>query len=159
MKLHIDEEQLVPIFWGKAIQLPPVPCCSMWDLSLVSSSGDHGPLFTLALSQQGALPIFGVWSTELCFKLLVSVCYHLVMIIYTSIACVYAHESSTPLYISLIIILVLCLIRVYIYLMICRGIIGREWSSMWVYNSWRRETWDSWKDSKSGAFFLLDRLV
>lgn len=48
---------IIPIFCGKAIQLPPVPCCSMQDLSLASSSGDHGPFFTFALSQQGALPM------------------------------------------------------------------------------------------------------
>uniref|UniRef100_A0A2P2PPY1 Uncharacterized protein n=1 Tax=Rhizophora mucronata TaxID=61149 RepID=A0A2P2PPY1_RHIMU len=32
----------------------------MKDLSFASSSGDHGPFFTLALSQQGALPILSL---------------------------------------------------------------------------------------------------
>lgn len=49
---------MIPIFWGRAIQLLPVPFSSIYALSVASSSGDHGPFFTLFLSQQGALPIF-----------------------------------------------------------------------------------------------------
>lgn len=47
----------IPAFCGRAIQFPPLPCCSIYSFSFASSSGDHGPLFTFALSQQGALPI------------------------------------------------------------------------------------------------------
>ena len=36
----------------------------MYSLSFESSSGDHGPFFTLALSQQGALPISVSFSGE-----------------------------------------------------------------------------------------------
>lgn len=46
-----------PALWGRAIQLPPVPCLWIKAVSVASSWGDHGPLLTLALSQQGALPM------------------------------------------------------------------------------------------------------
>lgn len=52
-----DDVFKLPAFWGRAIQFPPVPCFSMYSFSFESSSGDQGPLLTLALSQQGALPI------------------------------------------------------------------------------------------------------
>lgn len=51
------EKIFLPAFWGRAIQFPPVPYLSIYSFSFASSSGDHGPLFTFALSQQGALPI------------------------------------------------------------------------------------------------------
>lgn len=46
-----------PALWGKAIQLLAVPCFPRKLLRMASSSGDHGPLLTLVLSQHGALPI------------------------------------------------------------------------------------------------------
>ena len=59
-------ELILPAFCGRAIQFPPVPYFSIYALSFESSSGDHGPFFTFALSQQGALPIPPfVWSLSL----------------------------------------------------------------------------------------------
>lgn len=59
MNVYNDEKYIyIPIFWGRAIQLPPVPYFSIYSLSLASSSEDHGPFFTFVLSQHGALPIF-----------------------------------------------------------------------------------------------------
>jgi len=61
---------ILPAFWGRAIQLPPVPYFSMYSLSFESSSGDHGPFFTFALSQQGALPISLSLSQDLVLDIL-----------------------------------------------------------------------------------------
>lgn len=74
---HCLGQSSSPAFCGSAIQFPPVPYFSMYTLSFESSSGDHGPFFTFALSQQGALPIslslsLRVWvfvgSVSLCEK-------------------------------------------------------------------------------------------
>lgn len=55
--LHcVTLEGVLPAFLGSVLQLP-VPCWRICASSLVSSSGAHGPLFTLSFSQQGALPI------------------------------------------------------------------------------------------------------
>ena len=62
-------EKNIPTFCGRAIQLPPVPCFSMYCFSFASSSGDHGPFFTFALSQQGALPMISLTFLKLWYVL------------------------------------------------------------------------------------------
>ena len=45
-----------PAFWGTKVQLP-IPWLATYASIFASSSAVQGPLFTLALSQQGGLPI------------------------------------------------------------------------------------------------------
>jgi len=51
---------LLPAFCGRAIQLPALP--NLWTklLRMASSSCDHGPRFTLVLSQHGDRPIASI---------------------------------------------------------------------------------------------------
>lgn len=55
----------MPALSGKEIQLLPVPWLRIWFRRISSSWGDQGPLFTLLLSQQGALPILISFSSSL----------------------------------------------------------------------------------------------